>query len=187
MKRLEENNLDKDIIIRCQNGDQKAFAEVISKFKLSLFTYLQRLSGDYNEAEDLFQDTLIRVWSYLPRYKHQNKFASWLFSIAHNVTIDSERKKKVRELVYYTDELPEHITTENPDSLLIANEVEREVENVLKSLPKKQRQVFLLRQHSGMSFKEIAEVMQQPLNSVLSHMHYAASKLKKVLKEKNVF
>ncbi|MFQ5752870.1 MAG: RNA polymerase sigma factor [bacterium] len=179
-------NIYSEIISRCQKGDELAFTQLINKFQHSLFTYLLRLSGDRGQAEDLFQETLIRVWRYLPRYRHKNKFASWLFGIAHNVTIDAMRKQKVRDMISYTADLPECRSSENADAPIMADEIQREFEKVLQSLPQKQRQVFLLRQHSDMSFKEIAAVMHQPLNTVLSHMHYAASKLKQALSEKNV-
>lgn len=179
--------IDREIIFRSQNGDEKAFTELIGKFRISLFSYLVRFCGDRTQAEDLFQETLVKVWNYLPDYRHKNKFAAWLFGIAHNVAIDARRKKKVRELVTYAADLPESESSDQPDAQLLADEIAQIVDAVLQNLPENQRQVFLLRQHGGMSFKEIAVVMKQPLNTVLSHMHYAATKLKKTLREHHVF
>lgn len=178
--------IDHALISRCQRGEAGALNQLITRFKLPLFNYLLRLTGNRSDAEDLFQETLIKVWRHLPRYNHQNRFGSWLFGIAHNVAIDSMRKNKVRALLSYTAELPEYASPERPDSQLVVNEVQHEIEKVLQCLPDKQRQVFLLRQHSEMSFKEIATLLGQPLNTVLGHMHYAVSKLRKVLSEKNV-
>jgi RNA polymerase sigma-70 factor (ECF subfamily) len=181
MEKLLENQL----ILRCKKGDSSAFGQLIKQYKRQLFTYLVRLSGSNSMAEDLFQETLIKVWSGLPGYNEQNKFSAWLFSIAHNIVMDSYRKKKVRQKITAVEELPELI--ENGDQLtsLEENELKQIIIDSLKLLPERQRNVFLLRQHGEMSFKEIAEATGQNLNTVLSHMNYAVKKLRKILREKN--
>ncbi|MGE5681775.1 MAG: RNA polymerase sigma factor [Bacillota bacterium] len=182
-----ENNLllEKQLIERCRNGESAAFSQLVKIYRRQLFTYLWKLCGDKSEAEDLFQETLIKAWKGIGRYRHEDKFSSWLFSIAHNAAMDSHRKNKVRMNVFVTDEL-RAADYNNPHTQLVANELRGILDEAINSLPEKQKQVFLLREHGDMTFKEIAETTNEPLNTVLGHMHYAVSKLKKALRIKNV-
>lgn len=130
-------------------------------------------------AEDLFQETLIRVWKGFKAYNEQNKFSSWLFSIAHNVAIDLLRSP-VSKINDHPLESAIVITNgENPLNTLVAKEAGELVMVAVNELSEKQKQVFLLRQHSGMTFKEIAAATNQSLNTVLGHMHYAVTKIRK--------
>ena len=130
-------------------------------------------------AEDLFQETLIKVWKGLSNYNEQNKFSSWLFSIAHNVAVDSARSKEVRNKQKTTNDNYSYQSNSDPHSDFIATETREILMSAVDTLPDKQKEVFLLRLHSGMQFKEIAELTKQPLNTVLGHMHYAVSKIRK--------
>lgn len=130
-------------------------------------------------AEDLFQETLIRVWKGLKAYNDQNKFPSWLFSIAHNVAIDLLRSPVSKIKDHPLESAVANTNGENPLSTLVAKETGELVMLAVNELSEKQKQVFLLRQHSGMSFKEIATATNQSLNTVLGHMHYAVKKIRK--------
>ena len=132
-------------------------------------------------AEDLFQETLIKVWRGFKTYNEQNRFSSWLFSIAHNVAVDSIRSNGIKKNTTSLDEAHNAGTNENPQKMLEEKEAKELIISALDELNENQKNVFLLRQHSGMSFKEIASEMNQPLNTVLSHMNYAVSKIKKRL------
>jgi RNA polymerase sigma-70 factor (ECF subfamily) len=182
----KKDNIEAQLIARCNRGDGDAFKPLVERYRKPLFTYLMRCCGEREFAEDLFQETLLKTWKYLPGYKHHNKFAPWLFGIAHSVAVDAMRHRKSREHIYYTAQIPDRPCTADPSSDMLAGELQRLFEESIFRLPEKQRQVFLLRQQSGMAFKEIAAIMNQPLNTVLGHMHYAVSRLKTVLSEQNV-
>ena len=129
---------------------------------------------DRSTADDLFQETILKAWKNLKNYNEQNKFSSWLFSIAHNVLVDWARRKK-RESVNH--ELNEMIIDNNQN---LSNTVEiKELSELVN------QKVVLLRQHSGMTFKEIADLTGDSINTVLSHMNYAIKKIRKSLKEEN--
>jgi len=178
--------LEYQLISRSKQGDASAFGALIKDYRKQLFTYLLKICNNRTTAEDLFQDTLIRVWSGLPNYNEQNKFSSWLFSIAHNTAMDSFRRKKVRSRVIHTDELPEFTDGMNPQKEVELKETKDMLLDAVNTLSDKQKQVFLLRQHGELSFKEIAELTEQPLNTVLSQMHYSVKKIRKILREQNV-
>jgi len=179
------NYLENQLIARCQNGDTAAFGLLVQNYRRQLYSYLLKLSGDRFSAEDLFQETLIRVWRSIPKYNNKNKFSSWLFSIAHNLAIDSFRKRKVKNIFHANDEANNFIASTNHEKEIEFNETKMMLQQAVLTLPEKQKEVFLLRQHGEMTFKEIAKTTDQPLNTVLSHMNYAVKKLKKVLREEN--
>ena len=179
---MNKNALETDLIKKCRAGDTGAFGELINFYRKSLFTYLLRMCRDKMTAEDLFQDTLLKIWKAMEHYNEQQKFSSWIFTIAHNVSIDTFRTKKLRHRIAYLNEDSEVVSEVTPHTEMVALESKVTFEKAVENLPDEQRRVFLLRQHSGMTFKEIAATMNQPINTVLSHMHYAVKKLRKMLK-----
>lgn len=176
---------DSELIRNFQNGNEEAFAALVQKYQRPLFTFLLRLVGNQQSAEDLFQDTFVRVLRALPGYKEDGRFSGWLFGIANNLAVDLLRHRRVHRGHFQDDvdalaaAIDYHSVT---DAEVEKAELAHLVENALQQLSEKQRQVFLLRQHGEMSFKEIAEKLGEPLNTVLSHMHYAVTKLRQQLR-----
>lgn len=168
---------------RGKRAEAEPFTFLVSGHKDRLFTYLLRLCGDRSQAEDLLQETLVRAWRAFPRYDHRDRFASWIFTIAHSVALDARRYASVRQETVAVAEPPERPMAEDPESLALASELNVKINEVLDELPPKQLRVFLLRQHSDMTFKEIAGATQEPLSTVLGHMHYAVNKLRRLLRE----
>lgn len=173
--------LEKELIKKCRLNDDSAFEVLIQNYRKQLFSYLLRLSGNRMMAEDLLQETLIKVWKGIKFYNDQNKFSSWLFSIAHNTAIDSIRSASVRNRTSLLEDINEISGESNPYRSFVEKETYEMVMLAINELSEDQKNVFLLRQHSGMKFKEIAKTMDQPLNTVLGHMHYAVSKIRKKL------
>ena len=175
-----------ELVGKCRLGDTEAFRLLIKNYKRNLFSYLFKLSGDKTIAEDLFQETIIKVWYGIKKYREESKFSSWLFSIAHNVSIDALRKKHKRKNIVNSDDITEGTDTHNPHNIVVAGETMHLIQQAVNALPEKQKRVFLLRQHGGLAFKEIAKITNEPLNTVLGHMHYSVKKIKKALREENV-
>lgn len=173
------------LIERCKNGDNTAFGPLVNNYKKQLYFYLWKICGDKMTAEDLFQETLIKVWKGMSRYNEENKFSSWFFSIAHNVAMDNHRKNKKRNNVMTMDDLPEQSDNVTPVTQLDASELKRLINSAVEELPVQQKRVFLLRQHGNMKFKEIANITGESLNTVLAHMNYAVKKLRKVIEVRN--
>jgi RNA polymerase sigma-70 factor (ECF subfamily) len=168
------------LLDKCLNGDGAAFKQLLNIYRVQLFGYLWRFSKSRFEAEEMLQETLIKVWKGLKKYNHQQKFSSWLFTIAHNVAMDTLRRKKLSSNVIEFDENTE-FDNSNPHDELVVKERMEIINNSIENLSEKQKSVFLLRQHGEMTFKEIAEATNQPINTVISHMHYAVKKIKKQL------
>lgn len=170
--------LEQELIKKCIQKDSVAFESLINIYRTKLYSYLLRSCGDRMTAEDLFQETLIKVWKGFNSYNEQNKFSSWLFSIAHNVAVDSIKSRSVRNTQTAMDEIINYSDENNPHKKLVIQETRKMILSAVDSLTSKQKEVFLLRLHSGMRFKEIAKLTKQPLNTVLGHMHYAVSKIR---------
>ncbi len=162
-------------------NDAVAFGKLIQDYRIQLFSYLLRFCGDRMTADDLFQETLIKVWKGFKSYNEQNKFSSWLFSIAHNVAVDSIRKESAKPPVRSFEDLQTFASDNDPHHTFVEKETNELVMAAVGTLSEKQKHVFLLRQHSGMTFKEISKATNQPLNTVLGHMHYAVSRIRKKL------
>lgn len=174
--------LEKELIQKCRLNSESAFEKLMQKYRTQLFSYLLRFCGNKMAAEDLFQETLIKVWKGLKSYNEQNKFSSWIFSIAHHVAMDHLRSTSIRKTSYLNDSY-EFSDADNPHKNFVEKESYKMIMDAVNELPDNQKDVFLLRQHGGLSFKEIADEMNQPLNTVLSHMRYAVSKIRKRLSE----
>ncbi len=175
--------LEKELIIKCKNGDGEAFRYLMLNYKNKLFGYLWRFGKDQFHTEEMFQETLIKVWKGISNYNDKNKFSSWLFTIAHNVAIDYTRKKNLI-LSVNIDTLKSNPTQNIHDDKFIQKETVNLIIEAVDILSEKQKRVFLLRQHGELSFKEIAKITNEPLNTVLSHMNYAVKKIRKQLEVK---
>jgi len=180
-----ENNPEIILIRKVMNGETDSFNLLINNYRSKLFGYLLKFSGDKITAEDLFQETLIKAWCGFKKYNEENKFSSWLFTIAHNVALDFLRKNKNKFYSITDDEIANLPTQENHEKTIESEELKLLINKIVKSLPEKQKNVFLLRQHGELTFKEISAVTNEPLNTVLSHMNYAVKKIKKVLRDNN--
>ncbi len=181
---------DSQLLVNYRNGDAGAIEALINRYKKPLYSYLLRLLGDRDSAEDIFQDVVVKLLHGLPKYSEHGKFGSWLFGIAHNQIVDHARKKKKLQAVFLNDnensitDLISYKEQDRPDKELEVRELNNIILQAVSKLSFEQRQVFLLREHSQLPFKEIAEVLDRPLNTVLAQMRYALLSLRKYLNEK---
>ncbi len=177
---------DAELVERCAGGDEIAAEELYERFRLPFYAYFNRmLGGDRASADDLFQELWIRIFEKLSSCRNPERFAAWSFQIARNLLMqhfrDSARRGKFVTLTL-DGELPEMPgEPEAPEGTEMAEDMAARVEQLLELLPHAQREVFQLRR-SGLSFKEIAELQQCPLNTALSRMHYCMAFLRKGLK-----
>lgn len=188
----EVSKEDVHLIEDYKNGDNSAFNELFYRYKLPVFNYIKRMVKDKEVAEDIFQEVFFRVIKGLRHYKEKGKFCAWLFKIAHSLTMDYFRKKSViltRQLTGKNLNPLANGQLENGDPSAdgMDQELEKEeaisiLNNAVEDLPLKEKTIFLLRQHTELTFKEIAGMLEIPLNTALSYMHNSIIKLRKVIK-----
>lgn len=183
---------DKELITCFLNGDESGLEELIRRHQRKIFTSIILLVKDKELAEDLFQETFIKVINTLRsgNYYDEGKFLPWAIRIAHNLVIDYFRKQKRMPMVRDTDEfsilntLP--MTEENVEEKMVVSQIHREVRQLIEHLPVDQREVVIMRHYADMSFKEIAEITNVSINTSLGRMRYALINLRKLIQEKNL-
>ncbi len=172
------------LIEEYKKGNQDAFAELFNRYKNTVYNFIFRLVRNPDTAEDLLENTFIKVIKSLDRYKERSKFKQWLFSIANSVTIDYLRKRKKEYIVDPIEDWMElSDNSPSPQVIVEQEELKSYLEDKINSLSPKQKQVFIMRQESDLTFKEIAEILDCPLSTVLSRMHNAVVNLRKFLSE----
>jgi RNA polymerase sigma-70 factor (ECF subfamily) len=175
-----------EAIAQMRRGDPGALAAVISRYQHRLYRYLLRLARDPATAEDLFQQTWLRVMEKIGRYDAQRNFEAWLFSVAHNLAMDFWRAKRGESLDAAGDgEEPasERLATGDPDALAQLLDFERGamLAACMHELPAIHREVLTLRFEEDMKLEEIAEVAGIPLSTVKSRLRRALEGLRAVL------
>jgi RNA polymerase sigma-70 factor, ECF subfamily len=166
-----------ELVAGLKAGDPAAFESLVREFGDRLYRFVRRLVGE-RWAEDLTQECLVRIHRTVGAYRPTGRFESWLYTLANNLCIDFLRRRRPEVALA---EAAESAGPEAPDRL---EEDERRsaILRAVERLPVDQKQVFLLREEAGMSFKEIADVLGCPLNTALGRMHYAMEHLRKALK-----
>jgi RNA polymerase sigma-70 factor (ECF subfamily) len=166
-------------------GRPEAFERLVREFGDRIYRFVKRLAGE-RSAEDLTQEVFIRVHRSIDAYRPEGRFESWLFAIAGNLCIDHSRRRKPEASLSELDQdlAPERFRAAGQGPIEAAEEEERRqaLVRAVERLPFEQKQVFLLREEAGLSFREIAETMGCPLNTALGRMHYAMEALRKSLK-----
>ncbi|MEK7671243.1 MAG: sigma-70 family RNA polymerase sigma factor [Bacteroidota bacterium] len=183
---------DADLLQAYRDGDARAFEQLLRRYEKPLFTFIARMVADRDEAEDVYQDTLSRVVEKIQSYDERGKFGSWLFGIAHHLCVDRSRRKARWKFILSDEVTGEKFCVDEklkdptplPDTLVEQKELSEMITEALQRLSSGQREVFLLRQHSDLSFREIAGMLNRPLNTVLGQMHGAVISIRALLREK---
>ncbi|MFN3301830.1 MAG: RNA polymerase sigma factor [Patescibacteria group bacterium] len=181
---------DENLIDQYLKGDERALEILIKRYLKPIFSFIFRFVRDSQEAEDITQEVFVKVWRNLKRFDKKRKFKTWIFTIAKNSCLDWLKKKK--EITFSEIEEEKNSFVENiPDRCLLPNEIfEREdlvnlLNEALEKLSPKYKMVLLLRYNDHFTFKEIAETLEEPLNTIKSRHKRAIDKLKIFLKSKN--
>jgi len=191
---VEARNLsDQELIEQFLSGDRSGIEKLINRHKTKVYTYILLVVKNQQLAEDIFQDTFIKVIRSLVdgKYKDNGRFASWVIRIAHNLIIDHFRKEKQINTLSNDDYEADifnskKLSDQNIEDVLIREQITNDVRMLIDELPEEQKQVILLRHYGGMSFKEIAEQTDVSINTALGRMRYALINLRKLIMRKNI-
>ena len=183
---------DQDLIRQFVAGKDSSFEILLNRYKDRVFSYIVFTVKDEDLANDLFQDTFIKVVKTLKKgkYNDEGKFLPWVMRIAHNLIIDYFRRNNRIPVVRNTEEnnILNRIDSGeiNVEKAMIKGQIHRDVKELIKFLPKEQKQVLIMRIYCDMSFKEIAEKSNVSINTALGRMRYALINLRKMIQEKEL-
>ena len=183
---------EKELVQTYLKGNELAMEQLIIRFKSQVYTYIICKVKNEALAEDVFQDTFIKVINTVKRgkYNDEGKFLPWVMRIAHNLIIDHYRKTTRMPFIRGNDDFDIFDIIKNPDSN-IQEDLEKEqvlsdVKNLVKFLPDDQREVLMMRIYYDMSFKEISQTTNVSINTALGRMRYALINLRKMAEEKKL-
>ena len=184
---------DQALIERFVNGDQSAIEQLVYRYKNQVYSFVLHTVKNQVLAEDIFQDTFIKVIKSLHegKYHDNGRFLSWMLRIAHNLVIDHYRKEKQMKVVPGIMNMPavynsSHMSEKSTEDTMAEGQNSAEMRALIQKLPEDQRQVVIMRFNLGLSFKEIANLTDVSINTALGRMRYAMINIRRLMKEKNI-
>ena len=183
---------DRDLIRAYREGDERAFETLLNRYQSGVFSKIVFVVRDHEVANDLFQDTWIKVVKVLKsgKYVEEGKFGPWVMRIAHNAAIDHFRRNRKKRMVRPTDEFDifDTLAHDAPNAMdtMVQKEVLAELRQLMPALPEEQRAVVKMRLEQQYSFKEIAEETGVSINTALGRMRYALINLRRMVDEQQL-
>lgn len=185
---------DEELAMLYVEGNNNAFDELLARNQQKLFSYIMIMVHDQEIANDIFQDTFIKIITRLQEGKYTNsgKFSFWMTRIAHNVIMDWFRGRKNEQITEPNAENDrsnirnQDVMEMNRESELINEQILLDVQHMMNSLPEPQREVVYMRLYQQMSFKEISEVTGVSINTSLGRMRYAILNLRRMAKQNDI-
>src|SRR3954464_11383409 len=184
---------DAEVVAHARKGSERAHRELLARYERPVFSLIFRMVRDKETAEDLAQETFIKVLNNIDRYKPEFKFSSWLFKIANNITIDHLRRRQVDTISI--EGSPDAVTAEraratavtitsggeSPLEELESRELGASIEAAIAKLRPEYRACIILRHVEDYSYDEIAEIVKLPLGTVKTYIHRARQELRQYL------
>ncbi len=179
---------DEALIRAFQAGDRAAFDELVRRYRRPLLNFIYRIIGDAAFAEDLLQETFLRLWLNKDSYREIARFSTWIYTIAGNLAKTELRRRKVRRWVSFSggvDERPLEFADENADPQRDheRHNIRRRFEEEVRRLPVVFREVIILRDILELSYEEISSILEIPLGTVKSRVNRGRLRLQKRLKD----
>lgn len=187
---------DHQLVESARKGNLRAFDTLVTRHRARIFAMIRNMTHNEAEAWDLSQEVFIKAWKALPRFEARARFSTWLYRIAHNLVYDWARKRKLESAGELNDEIFESeridaasTTTPSlahrPDDEMARGELREKIEAALAKLSTEHRQVVIYKDVQGLAYKEIAEVMECSLGTVMSRLHHARKKLQTMLHDEH--
>ena len=176
---------DQQLIADYHKEDEQALALLIDRYMRAIYSFSYRLTGNADDAQDVTQESFVKMWKHLHAYRPEQSFRAWIFRIAHNTAIDLLRKKKGVPLSYFDTASGENVlenTSEDPaplpDELLTQAENKKLLDSLLDQLAPTAREVLVLHYEHELTFDEIGSIVGRPLNTVKSQHRRALAQLR---------
>jgi RNA polymerase sigma-70 factor, ECF subfamily len=183
-----------DLVKRCQSGDTEAYDELVTRYRTRIFAMIYNMVHNEQDAWDLAQDSFVKAWRSINRFRGRSSFYTWIYRIVMNVTIDWLRKKQVKGAgIEFDDSIqlreinPASKTLPKADALpyerMERSEVRARIDDAIAQLSPEHRAVILMKETEDMQYHEIAETLGCSIGTVMSRLFYARKKLQNLLKD----
>ena len=180
---------DEELIARFQDGDEQAYVELVNRYRDKLMSFIYRFVNDMEQAEDIVQDALLKLFTHKHYYKSIAKFSTWIYTVAGNLAKTELRKKKTRKVTSLSQmgledkdyELPS--VAPESDDVIQGEYIEKRIQAAIQKLPLHFRTVTILRDIQELSYEEISKIVEVPLGTVKSRINRARLQLQKDLKK----
>lgn len=183
---------DQELVRKYISGDEFAFETLVNRHQQQVFAKILFIVRDSELANDLFQDTFIKVVNTLKsgKYNEEGKFLPWVLRIAHNLSIDHFRRGKKMRMTRSTNDFDVFDTIRHPDmgveERIVEMDIHEDLHQLVQALPVEQREVVKMRIEMDLSFKEIAEETGVSINTALGRMRYALINLRRMIEENDL-
>lgn len=193
VKNVLMSDREKFLLEKAKAGDVAAFEELIESYQRKIFNIALRIVGNYDDANDLAQEVLIRIYKSIGNFKEQSSLSTWIYRITTNVCLDDIRKRKNRKVISLDEEIrvedgemQRQIVSSDPlpEDTAEKGELRELVKDAISSLSDEHRLVIVLRDLQGFSYEEIARILKCPEGTVKSRINRARLTLKNVLQSK---
>lgn len=180
---------DEELIARFQEGDEQAYTELVNRYRDKLMTFVYRFVNDMEQAEDIIQDTMLKLYTHKHYYRNIAKFSTWIYTIAGNLAKTELRKRKHQKVTNISQMGPEDRDYELPsvapetDEVVQSEYIEKKIQAAIQNLPLHFRTVTILRDIQELSYEEISKIVEVPLGTVKSRINRARLQLQKELKD----
>ena len=180
---------DEELIARFQDGDEQAYVELVNRYRDRLMSFIFRFVNDMEKAEDIVQDTLMKLYTHRHFYRNIAKFSTWIYTIAGNLAKTELRRKKRHKVTHLshmgTEEREYQLPSVEPETGETAQGhfAEKQIQNAIQELPLHFRTVVILRDIQELSYEEISKIVDVPLGTVKSRINRARLQLQQALKE----
>ena len=185
---------DSDLVKRCQAGDSEAFDQLVTRYRTRVFGMIYNMVHNEQDAWDLAQDSFVKAWKSIGRFRGQSSFYTWIYRIVMNVTIDWIRKKQVKgtgaefdDSIQLKEIDPASKTMPKADALpyerMQHGEIRTQIDQAIAQLSPEHRAVILMKEIEDMQYHEIAEALECSIGTVMSRLFYARKKLQGLLKD----
>jgi RNA polymerase sigma-70 factor (ECF subfamily) len=183
-----------DLVKRCQKGDSGAFDELVTRYRTRVFGMVYNMVHNEQDAWDLAQDSFLKAWKSIGRFRGKSSFYTWLYRIVMNVTIDWVRKKQIKgsgaefdDAIQLKEIDPASKTVPKQDALpsekMEQGEIRAQIDRAIAQLSPEHRAVILMKEIEDMQYNEIAEALDCSIGTVMSRLFYARKKLQNLLKD----
>ncbi len=178
---------DKDILEIYNEGGKEnyAFNLIVRNYSERLYWHIRKIVGSHDDANDILQNSFIKVWNNLPNFRGDSKLYTWLYRIASNESFNFIKKANLRKFIPFDSVESKSSYNLEADEYFDGNEIQKALHNAILKLPPKQRAVFNMRYFEELKYEEISEIMGTSVGSLKANYHHAYTKISETLKDFN--